>query len=201
MNGKRSEVLGLMATFRKDGERAQHEAIEQLKDYAGEAVPLLKEALQSSRSAHVRAWSATALGVLERGAAMADLVTALADPAMSVRLHAIQALVDFGDTKVAQAIVPLVRDPSGGVRVNAIEGITKLRLTGAGHEIMARASDEKWYVRQRVARAIAMLNIVNGLPVLHSLSNDPHKAVSNEAKRSLEAMQAKTVVAPNVPAR
>ena len=194
-------MLSLMATFRKDGARAQWNAIEQMRNHLEEATPILRDALRSSRSAHVRAWSTTALAELERKAAISDLVASLSDPAMSVRLHAVRALARLGDAKAAQAVVPLLRDPSGSVRLNVMDAILRLGLAGAEKEILARAEDEKWYVRQREARAIAKLNITRGIIVLRSLLSDPHKAVSSEAERALQAMETTGNVASGLVAR
>lgn len=201
MNTRGDELQALMATFRKDGERVQWQAIEQLRAHAGEAIPVLRDALRSSGSAHTRAWSATALAVLEGKGAIPDLLDALLDAAMSVRLHAIQGLLSFNDAKLAGAIVPLISDRSGGVRVNAIDAMIRLDHAGAAEEIVARETDEKWYVRQHVARAIGKLSIATAVPVLRSLSNDPHQAVRNEATKALKSFEANTGVASNVPAR
>src|SRR3972149_10669363 len=163
MDRKGEDVLSLMASFREAGEPVQGQAMEQMKKHPQVAIPILRDALRSSSSAHVRAWSATALVALEREAALPALVASLYDAAMSVRLHAVRGLVELGDAKPAQAVIPLLRDPGGAVRLNAMETIVRLGLAGAEEEILARAGDEKWYVRQGVARAIAKLNIPRGL--------------------------------------
>jgi len=176
-----SEVQSLISTFRRDGEREQREAIERMRDHANVALPILRESIRYSRSAHERAWCATAVAALAGRRAIPDLVAALDDPTMSVRLHAIRALVELGDPDVGRRMIPLVSDASGAVRANAIGALTRLGVAAAGREILARTTDEKWYVRQRVARAIHRLRIESGRRTLKSLMADPHPAVRNEA--------------------
>lgn len=89
-----SSIASLMASFKQEGESGPRAAIGALARRQRDAIPLLEEAFLTSRSAHIRAWSITALAEFKGRRAASYFRKALRDPSMSVRLRAVVAIAE-----------------------------------------------------------------------------------------------------------
>lgn len=91
-------------------------------------LPALSQVLLHDEDEGVRARTAAALGAAGVGAAVDPLVSALADPSVSVRSRAAEALGEIGDPRARAALEKSARsDPDSGVRASAAAALTKLR--------------------------------------------------------------------------
>lgn len=172
----------LIAALDVEGERAARRIVARLARRPAARAPLAAAVL-GHRSIRVRRWACEALAALGDPACLSVLARAAADPAMSVRLHALIAATRFRTPRVATLVARLIADPSGGVRVNAVDAASELL---AAHPRLLRpllraARDPQWYVRQAAARALRPASQRSARTAIAALADDPHPAVRRAA--------------------
>ena len=102
----------------------------------------------------IRRWIVEGLAAFRTPAVHAALRAALRDPAMTVRLHALNGIVAYRQQALYDDLPPLFSDPSGGIRLNLLAGLESISHPAlAGLLLIARA-DPKAYIRAWVQRRI-----------------------------------------------
>jgi HEAT repeat protein len=142
----------VLAGFRAHGDLRQRSLILRLAKSPAQALPILTELAGNQYPPSVQRWAIEGLGRLPERLAWPLVSQALRSPHMSVRLHAICAVRDFGNRRRAAALRPLLRDSSGGIRVNALAVVGEFRPPWLKAELKRASRDPKDYVRRLAAR-------------------------------------------------
>ncbi|MCZ7644176.1 MAG: HEAT repeat domain-containing protein [Planctomycetota bacterium] len=187
----RSKYDALIDALDAEGERAPLRAVARLRKAGASAVPPLKARFDAAKHPRLRRWIANALGEIGDRRALPLLKRAVKDQQMSVRLHAMEALEKFGDRSLWPVLRPLLADPSGGIRARTISAVARLGWRQAVPALRKQSlRDEKWYVRQYAAQALAALGAKVASADLVALREDPSKAVRNAAEKALRQLKA-----------
>ncbi|MBX3474237.1 MAG: HEAT repeat domain-containing protein [Planctomycetes bacterium] len=149
--------------------------------------PLL-HALCTSADTRIQRWSLEALGLIGGEPALAAIRKATRDPAMSVRLHAIEALRHMNDRAGARELVRLLAYESGGIRGRAALALGELGNARCVPALVRALKDDKWYVRQQAAAALGQLRAKSARAALTRALNDPRKAVQKAAAEALASI-------------
>jgi HEAT repeat protein len=186
-------LMKLLNAFDQEGESAPLAAIMASPRGDPEYTRALIDAAASHPRTRVRRWAVEALGIIGIGDAnlLGPICKSLSDNQMSVRLHAIKALVHMNASNRVEELRPLLADTSGGIRVNAILAAISLQGSSLCNALEICLGDEKWYVRQRAADALGYLGTVSNIPSLGKCFDDPRKAVSKAAREAVEKIQAR----------
>ena len=81
-----------------------------------------------ARSAAVRARAVEAIGTLRITEFLPACTRALQHDSPLVRRAGVEAIVQFGDWKLAQRVIPFVKDPNAGVSASARRGVALVSL-------------------------------------------------------------------------
>ncbi len=154
------------------------------------AVPPLLLELEGARTAVERGGVADALGRIGDSRAVARLIRALEDPAMSVRRAAMVALLRLEAMNAVPKIVRRLEDESGGVRVVAATVLGKFEDPRAVPALVHALGDEQWHVRQAAATALGQIGDRRAAPALEKATHDPRKSVARAAAAALRALRA-----------
>ncbi len=155
-----------------------------------EVQALLRQAIREDTDWRVRASAGRALGRLGMRDAMPDLVRALRDPVVDVRVVAAAAIWRLPDPAAVPALLELLQDPDGSARqwsALALGVIRDLRVT---EPLMALLEDPERYVRMDVLRSLGRIRDPRAVAVLEAharnVSRDPEERA--EAVSSLAAL-------------
>jgi len=155
------------------------------------AVPPLLARLEGAETAAERWAAADALGRIGDSRAVARLLRALEDPAMTVRRASIVALLRLEAMNAVPRIARrLEEDQSGGVRVIAAGVLGKFEDPRAVPALVRGLSDPQWYVRQASATALGQIGDRRAIAALEKATRDPRKSVARAAAAALRALRA-----------
>jgi len=143
-------------------EEVRHYAAEtlgSLQDDAGEAAAVAVAGRLRESDAHVRHAALLALARLgSHGRPYTSQVARyLHDEVLDVRLAAIQAMGELGDTSVAEPLGALASDVHTGIRQAAVTALSKLGHHGSDHALLY-LNDEDPAVRQAAVRVFSPLH-------------------------------------------
>jgi len=153
------------------------------------AVPPLLVMLEGARTAVERGGAADALGRIGDSRAVARLLRALQDPAMTVRRASMIALLRLEAMNAVPRIVRLLEDESGGVRVMAAAVLGKFEDPRAVPALVRALGDPQWYVRQASATALGEIGDRRAVRALEQANHDPRKSVARAAAAALRALR------------
>ncbi|MEI7768044.1 MAG: HEAT repeat domain-containing protein [Phycisphaerae bacterium] len=137
----------IAATFRLPGERRQRALIAKLARTPAQSLPVIMELAAAAQPPAVSRWAVEALGYFPEKVVLPTLLAALGSPHMSVRLHALGAIQQLHNPKLARHLKPLLGDPSGSIRLNTLILLVTMKprwLKAAARKLMG---DSKSYVR------------------------------------------------------
>ena len=155
------------------------------------AVPPLLARLEGAETAAERWAAADALGRIGDSRAVARLLRALEDPAMTVRRASIVALLRLEAMNAVPRIARLLEeDESGGVRVIAAGVLGKFEDPRAVSALVRALGDAQWYVRQASATALGQIGDQRAIAALEKATRDPRKSVARAAAAALRALRA-----------
>jgi HEAT repeat protein len=143
------DVAQVIKVFRGPGEIHQREIINELFSMGITGRDIMLKIYSQSDSVEARRWAISGLGKYNDLKSRKIIRASLADNAMSIRLHAIRAIVEIGDKRLGLAVIPLIDDVSGGIRINALDAIVKLGVSGWRSIVHKCLDDPKDYVRTR----------------------------------------------------
>ena len=170
---------------------ARHRAVALLVRMGPLAVPPLLARLEGAETAAERWAAADALGRIGDSRAVARLLRALEDPAMTVRRASIVALLRLEAMNAVPRIVRLLEeDQSGGVRVIAAGVLGKFEDPRAVPALVRALADAQWYVRQASATALGQIGDQRAIAALEKATRDPRKSVARAAAAALRALRA-----------
>ncbi len=147
----RITVSNIITAFKKPGESYQIKMIKSLTKLGSVGRDMLILIWNTSDKIDVRRWAIHGLGNFKDTQSKSFIKSALSDPSMSIRLHAIRAIRILGDKKLASNTKELINDSSGGIRVNALDVIVQLQVPGFCKVIEKCLGDPKKYVRDRAS--------------------------------------------------
>ncbi len=154
------------------------------------AVPPLLATLEGARTAAERWGAADALGRIGDSRAVARLLRALEDPAMTVRRASMVALLRLEAMNAVPRIARLLEDESGGVRVIAAAVLGRFEDPRAVPALVRALGDAQWYVRQASATALGQIGDRRAIPALEKATRDSRKSVARAAAAALRALRA-----------
>ena len=163
-------------------ERKRRTAIDRIVRMRPAPIPELRTLAARHSNAYTRAGALAALIRLRPRDMRGILARAARDPAMTVRMRVVGAMLTRPDVRILSG---LIGDASGGVRINAIDVAASRRLPATASAIRRRLTDQKWYVRQHAARAAAALRDQRAVSGLSRLLSDAHPAVRRAAAEAL----------------
>src|SRR2546422_11031508 len=154
------------------------------------AVPPLLARLEGAEPAAERWAAADALGRIGDSRAVARLLRALEDPAMTVRRASIVALLRLEAMNAVPRIARrLEEDQSGGVRMIAAGVLGKFEDPRAVPALVRALGDVQWYVRQAAATALGQIGDRRAIAALEKATRDPRKSVARAAAAALRALR------------
>lgn len=115
------DTKAIVSIFSQHGDKKQRALITHLKKEGKKSLRQLQEIYKGQNPTSVKRWAVEALGSLQSKDVLKTLKSALKNPAMTIRLHAMIAIYHLGDSGNAKLIRPLLKDESGGIRMNALE--------------------------------------------------------------------------------
>ena len=170
---------------------ARHRAVALLVRMGPLAVPPLLARLEGAETAAERWAAADALGRIGDSRAVARLLRALEDPAMTVRRASIVALLRLEAMNAVPRIARrLEEDQSGGVRMIAAGVLGKFEDPRAVPALVRALGDVQWYVRQAAATALGQIGDRRAIAALEKATRDPRKSVARAAAAALRALRA-----------
>jgi HEAT repeat protein len=139
----------VIKVFRKPGEKHQRKIITKLRGMGNSGRNILLQIWDESDSIEAKRWAISGLGKFDDIKTRKVIRASLTDKAMSIRLHAIQAIVEIGDKRLGLAIIPLIHDESGGIRINALDAVFELGVSGWKDIVNKCLNDPKIYIQKR----------------------------------------------------
>lgn len=118
-------------------------------------VAVIRQMWKQENAPSIRRWVVEAAGAGSGRWVRPLLRQALADPAMTVRLHAILVIGQRRDHVLAAEALPLAGDGSGGIRTNCLAMLADLKPTGWRTAVEAGLVDAKPYVRAQSQKILA----------------------------------------------
>ena len=113
------------------------------------AYTILKTLCDPDHYPSVRRWALEGFATFSKPEVSKVLKNSLADPFMTVRLHAMRAIYERNKDPELKALIPLLEDESGGIRLNALQILGGKRYKGLHKKIDAMLTDEKNYIRKK----------------------------------------------------
>ena len=147
-------IDSVVEVFRQHGEVKQRKLIAGLAKHGRDSFPLLKAVYEGEYPPAVKRWAVEAMGSFPSPDALKMLRSALKNPYMSLRLHALIGISRRGNRADARYIKPILRDESGGIRINALEMIALHRPRWLRSELRRLVNDEKWYIRSKAKKLL-----------------------------------------------
>lgn len=182
------DALTIMRDFTAHGEVVPMRAARAVAALGRPALKPLLQAMRDSTDTRIKRWSLEALGLIGGKVAIAAIRNATRDPAMSVRLHAIEGLRTLKDRAGARELVRLLADESGGIRGRAALALGELGNARCAPALIRALTDVKWYVRQQAATALGHLRAKPARAALTRALKDPRKAVQKAVAEALALM-------------
>ncbi len=155
-----------------------------------EVVPLLRARLRNDTEWRVRASSGRAIGRLAARAAVPDLVHALRDPVVDVRVVAAAALWRLPDPAAVQPLLELLRDQEAAARQWAALALGVIRDRRAMRPLITLLRDPEEDVRLDAIRSLGRLRDPGALRALEAFSRNPEERMEErlEAINSLSTL-------------
>jgi len=155
-----------------------------------EVVPLLRGRLRDDTEWRVRASSGRAIGRLAARAAVPDLVRALRDPVVDVRVVAAAALWRLPDPAAVQPLLELLRDQEAAARQWAALALGVVRDRRATRPLITLLRDPEEDVRLDAIRSLGRLRDPGALRALEAFSRNPDERMAErlEAVSSLSTL-------------
>ena len=151
-----------------------------------QVVPLLRRALRSDADWRVRASSGRAIGRLAARDAVPDLVRALRDPRVDVRVVAAAALWRLPDPAAVPALLELLRDNDASARQWGVLALGVIHDRRATEPLVGLLSDPESDVRLDSIRSLGRLSDPRAARPLEALVRDD----ARESAERLEAIDA-----------
>jgi HEAT repeat protein len=157
----REEVSVNLEQLRNGSAEARANAAEVLGRRAhqqrDEVQTVLRQAIREDADWRVRASAGRALGRLGTRDAMPDLVRALRDPVVDVRVVAAAAIWRLPDPAAVPALLELLRDPDGSARQWSALALGVIRDLRATEPLIALLEDPEGHVRMDVLRSLGRI--------------------------------------------
>src|SRR2546428_14016897 len=181
----------LLPALRWRDPMARHRAVALLVRMGPLAVPPLLARLEGAETAAERWAAADALRRIGDSRAVARLLRALEDPAMTVRRASIGALlrprrVERGPRNAR----PVGEGQARGGRPIAAGVLGKFEDPRAVPALVRALGDAQWYVRQASATALGQIGDQRAIAALEKATRDPRKSVARAAAAALRALRA-----------
>ncbi|MCB9591610.1 MAG: HEAT repeat domain-containing protein [Sandaracinaceae bacterium] len=151
-----------------------------------DVLPILREHLRSDAEWRVRASSGRAIGRLAARDAVPDLVRALRDPVVDVRVVAAAALWRLPDPAAVQPLLELLRDQEPAARQWAALALGVIRDRRATRPLITLLRDPERDVRLDAIRSLGRLRDPDGLRALEAFARNPQE----QMEERLEAINA-----------
>jgi HEAT repeat protein len=183
-------VEPLLYVLRHDSYGPAREIAAQGLGYLGDAkaVPALAKAL-ADPSDSVRRRAAAALETLPAAPAVKQLAdAALRDKVTQVRVFAVRALGNIGDTEAISALARATADRDATVRETAADELGRLRAVQAFDALVRMFDDPDEDTRWAAVRAVGNLRTPEAVPHLIDALRDPVAQVANAAERGLQQL-------------
>lgn len=119
--------------------------------------------------AELRAQAVRILGYLQAGEHAVDIGNCLSDPDPAVRVAAIFALSEIGDTAAAEELMSIAREGLVQERAAATLALGRLRVTRAEHLLVDSIASEHQQVREAAVMALREMGTVSSQVVLQEL--------------------------------
>lgn len=146
----------IVSTFRLHGDNKQRKLIARLKKDGEKYVPMLQAIYKGKYSPSIQRWAIEAMGSFSSDLVLKTLRSALKNPYMSVRLHAMIGIYHLNNPKNIRYIKPLLYDESSGIRINALEIIAQYKPRWLRAELLRLSKDEKSYIRNKAKRLLVL---------------------------------------------
>lgn len=144
----------IISVFRQHGDKKQQALIAKLKKEGKKSLRQLLEIYEGENPPSVKRWAIEALGSFPERDVIKTLKSALKSPFMTIRLHAMTAIYQLGNSKNAKLLRPLLKDESGGIRMNALEILNVYQPKWFKTELKKLANDEKSYIRNKAKKIL-----------------------------------------------
>lgn len=153
--------------------------------------PILREMIRNDTDWRVRASAGRAIGRLGTRDAVPDLVRALRDPVVDVRVVAAAAIWRLPDPAAVPALIELLADADGSARQWAALALGVIRDSRATAPLIALLGDSEKSVRLDVIRSLGRIRDASALQPLEAFVRDDDHDLDEriEAVSSLAALQ------------
>ncbi len=152
-------------------------------------VPLLRQRLRDDRDWRVRASSGRAIGRLGARDAVPDLVRALRDPVVDVRVVAAAALWRLPDPAAVPALLELLRDADPSARQWGALALGVIRDRRATRPLIGLLADPEADVRTDALRSLGRIRDASAAAALEAYALDASRA-SEERLEAVDALAA-----------
>lgn len=156
-----------------------------------QVAPVMRELIRNDTDWRVRASAGRALGRLGTRDAVPDLVRALRDPVVDVRVVAAAAIWRLPDPAAVPALIELLRDQDGSARQWAALALGVIRDMRAVPPLIGMLGDPEKSVRLDVLRSLGRIRDASSVPALEAYARDESRDLDEriEAVSSLAALQ------------
>ena len=163
--------------------KLQHaEPIEERRDEVLKALELLLKDKDQFR----RKQAVDSLATWAKSETVPLLIKVLDEPALLVKLAAIDALGKLKDERAAEPLAKLVQEPGPRVQaINALRSLGKIAEKAVAGLLMHAEAE----VRREGCRLLQEIGTAASLPALQGATNDMDKAVGAAAKMAVEAIE------------
>lgn len=160
-------------------------------DHREVVVPLLRTRIREDRDWRVRASSGRALGRLAARDAVPDLVRALRDPVVDVRVVAAAAIWRLPDPAAVPALLELLRDQEAAARQWAALALGVIRDRRATQPLVTLLRDPEKDVRLDAIRSLGRLRDPAAVQALEAFARDGDRDMDErlEAINALSALE------------
>lgn len=149
--------------------------------------PVLRELIRNDTDWRVRASAGRALGRLGTRDAVPDLVRALRDPVVDVRVVAAAAIWRLPDPAAVPALLELLADEDASARQWAVLALGVIRDVRAVPPLLAMLQDREQGVRLDVIRSLGRIRDPRAVQPLEALVRDEARA-NDERLESISAL-------------
>lgn len=155
-----------------------------------DVVPILRQHLREDAEWRVRASSGRAIGRLAARDAVPDLVRALRDPVVDVRVVAAAALWRLPDPAAVQPLLELLRDQEPAARQWAALALGVIRDRRATRPLITLLRDPEQDVRLDALRSLGRLRDPDALRALEAFARNPEERMEErlEAVNSISTL-------------
>jgi HEAT repeat protein len=143
------DIKNVVIVFKMPGEAKQRDLIVELSKHGNAGRDALLSVLTGQNGIDVKRWAVDGLGYFNDSKSKEAIKIALENNSMTIKLHAIRAILKLGDKKLAIKAKRLIDDQSGGIRINTLDLLVHLAVPGFRQIIQKCLKDEKPYIRKR----------------------------------------------------